>query len=534
MNRTATSNEATAGVVAETRLFSPGRVEQAALDHRHDRPFQVLLLLLAVTPLPYGANRPWAWLPLALAIFLLGAWVALIPTPVAAHSCDDRPESEGQRDAADRNGERRAEHDRLRQAQQRGNRCWALLWGLWIAYSAMQLLPLAPETLRAIEPGLDRLYAETLLGYAEGTARHSIAVAPAQAKQSLLILGACAVLWWLVGRLCRSRRRLEGLAWTMVGVGVGEAVYALTQPGKILAQGASGTFIDHSHYATFLGMALMVATSLWLGTRHERRGEWHGAEGGRQSSQVVTGAIQVTSMVFLFAGILFSLSRGGVAAAVIGSVVVLGAWAMRRRRGWLRAALVVCLMLVGVLAAGGLTALDALSSRYARAVPEGRDVHARLEVWTQTLKLIESVPTVGVGLGGYEDAFTRYATDSPTFTHLKWDHAHSDLLELAAETGLLGTGLVIGGLALFVGAALYRWACRRDPFATTVGFGCLTALGVALLNSLLNFPFHIPAIAFYAATLAGLTWAVLHHAEPSDASSDARASTTAPGSREWQ
>lgn len=60
-------------------------------------------------------------------------------------------------------------------------------------------------------------------------------------------------------------------------------------------------------------------------------------------------------------------------------------------------------------------------------------------------------------------------------------HSHNSLLNLLAETGLLGAGIVVAGLLWIYAALLWRW---RDP----VVLAATAMVTVSLLHSLVEYP----------------------------------------------
>lgn len=114
-------------------------------------------------------------------------------------------------------------------------------------------------------------------------------------------------------------------------------------------------------------------------------------------------------------------------------------------------------------------------------------VAPRLTQWQDTLSMVRAFPWFGVGLGGYGAGYSPWRT-VPGF--LTFSHAHSDGLEWIAETGLWGVACAIAGLR-----SLRRVAGeRRDDPAPLALLGLLVAAGV-------DFPLHIPAVAFVLAAL---------------------------------
>jgi O-antigen ligase len=81
-------------------------------------------------------------------------------------------------------------------------------------------------------------------------------------------------------------------------------------------------------------------------------------------------------------------------------------------------------------------------------------------------------------------------------------HAHNDLLQFAAEGGLIGTALLIVLLGLLSRRLL---AAIRGEFGT-LGIGAAVGLSATLLHALIDFNFHLPANAALAVVLAGALW----------------------------
>lgn len=105
----------------------------------------------------------------------------------------------------------------------------------------------------------------------------------------------------------------------------------------------------------------------------------------------------------------------------------------------------------------------------------------RLRQWLDTAEILRHQPLTGLGFGAYASGYMPYRT-VPAFA--SFEHAHSDLLEWLAETGLFG--LVVGGLAL---RALPRPAAGagRRPW--------LLALVALVAHALVDFPLQVPALA---------------------------------------
>jgi O-antigen ligase len=158
----------------------------------------------------------------------------------------------------------------------------------------------------------------------------------------------------------------------------------------------------------------------------------------------------------MLGGLLFSLSRSGVAGAAVGLVCF--AWLARGRvttQGtvWGTVALVAMLAVAATYADVG-----ALSSRFGSTFADG--FSGRLAIWRQTLPVIRDFWPFGSGAGTYQSVMVLYQTMSRYFYVT---HADNEALQILAEGGLL-LGLPIA-LSLAAGAALVMKRLREDRSA---------------------------------------------------------------------
>jgi O-antigen ligase len=99
---------------------------------------------------------------------------------------------------------------------------------------------------------------------------------------------------------------------------------------------------------------------------------------------------------------------------------------------------------------------------------------------------------MGVGVGCFEPVFPNYMTFP---SELRWSHAHDDILEAVAETGLPGAVLILVALVLF-----FRIAFRRLDERLQYGWGWVqmgAAVGAVGLffHSFVDFNLRVPANA---------------------------------------
>lgn len=125
----------------------------------------------------------------------------------------------------------------------------------------------------------------------------------------------------------------------------------------------------------------------------------------------------------------------------------------------------------------------------------------RVGLWSDTLTMIADRPIVGSGLNTFGWVFPRYRSE---ITSNVATHAHSEYLEMVAETGLVGGILCLAFIAMLLGGA---WRCFQDAddsFGRGIRLGGIAAWTGTLVYGLTDFPTIIPAIDYTLAVLAGL------------------------------
>ena len=109
----------------------------------------------------------------------------------------------------------------------------------------------------------------------------------------------------------------------------------------------------------------------------------------------------------------------------------------------------------------------------------------RWQAWLIALRLFLGAPMTGVGAGGFPGAAFESGLDpSLTRSGEVWTSPHDLPLHLLAETGVLGTILVLGGLYLWVSQLARRYRAEPQPALWWI----LAAAGVELIHSLFEFP----------------------------------------------
>jgi len=272
---------------------------------------------------------------------------------------------------------------------------------------------------------------------------------------------------------------------------------------------ASGTYVCPNHLAGFLEMVLGLLMARIALYRNPRK---------PVQSFVLEKVLQVAALLFILVGLLTSFSRGGWLAALAGLVLFLGWGGWRGLSPWPRVALVG--LALGAFVLIGLKWLpDRLS--IARSVVQDEQtgetqvdvtLGERTPLWAATLRIIRDYPLFGTGPGTWRWFHGRYREPA---VQENPDYAHSDLLQLVSDYGVVGLALVLGALLVF-----YRHALRvaqYSPSADQRSFAVGSALAVSmiLLHGLVDFNLHITANALLFAALLGLTAAMNDPLQPS-------------------
>jgi O-antigen ligase len=310
----------------------------------------------------------------------------------------------------------------------------------------------------------------------------------------------------LVATTVAADRGLAGLALALLVSAAFQGFYGLLvltsddphiwqSPKLHYLDSATGTFVNRNHFACFLAMGLTCGLALLL--RNARRVR---ASGRRNLVlQTLSGdngrnVLLVLLFVIGLAGLLASLSRAGIFLGLGGLALTL--LVAGRPRG-IRTRLIVAALIL-LAAALPLLQLGAErhADRYARSTTDLLAAGGRAVVWGDTLSMAAAFPLAGTGFGTFAAAYPLFRSPE---VRLFYSHAHNDLLQLASEAGILG----LACLALLLRPVVTSIVRGLAGAAGSLAVGLAAGLLVALIHSLVDFNFHIPANGATAAILAG-------------------------------
>ena len=394
------------------------------------------------------------------------------------------------------------------------------LLALLLAVPLVQMVPLWEGIVAAVSPARAAIVRDVLSPVAGPSRLVTLTVNAHATRQATLQLICYILVFLLAFHVCTHRRRQPALVAVLIGVGCFEAAYGIIQyltgwrynfisARWYPAFDAAGTYTNRDHFAGLLEMVLpfVLAGILFriLAAGSSGRPGWMRVVASSMTSRSLT---DIVLLVIVCLGLIFSRSRMGMAAALVGVLVVLVIALLQTRRPSTLALILFILALPATYAIWiGLTPVI---QRFKPLTVAGGLELSRLTIWRDTLALIRDYPLLGTGLGTYRWASLHYQSDM--FNKI-YEHAHNDYLEFAADMGVPAAVLLFGALWILVAKLARRAVILERTRDKILAAGCAAAMASLLTHSFADFNLQIPANAFLFAWIAG-TGAALVRAAP--------------------
>jgi O-antigen ligase len=337
------------------------------------------------------------------------------------------------------------------------------------AYGLLQVLPFGSTS----DPGV-------------GEIAPTISYEPFATKATALHIVFLSIFAVTAFSCINSAKRLRGLAAALTIFGFVYAFYAILQsvlsPDKIYgiydpqAGTPFGSFVNKHDYAAVIELVAALPIGLLFSgsLRQDKRFLYLVAVGLMGTSLILSG------------------SRGGLVAFVsqIILLVILSSRAKGPKSLALKAALSIVLVVAaigGAVFVGGDTSLTRISETAA----SGDVTSNRTQIWATTLKILRDNWPLGVGIGAFPQAYTRY---DPTGGFERVEQAHNDYLQLAADAGV--AGMAIGALFIFGFVNAGRKGISvENGYRRGIALGALAGCFGVLVHSLFDFVLHITAVS---------------------------------------
>jgi O-antigen ligase len=472
--------------------------------------FLILLAIVVLAPLPFGANRPFFWFLFSSILGSLVIWWAL--TVFLS------------RDPA-------AGFDRVRLGKFWVEAAFMVILVIWFLVQATSL---TPETWHHPVWAARELLATELLATDGNTA---ISAAPDETMDGLVRFLAYGATFFLAMQYGRDANRARMGLWAVALAGIVYGLYGLVVylggNESILwykrwayHESLTSTFINRNSFAAFGGMTLICCIALLSAV--ERRAEAMASQEGRAAyweRLAARGLPLFVGTIFILTAILLSRSRAGLLATVLGvGVFYFSRWQLNRRaerrkagsdrrvetsdgaesrprgrRGRKRFApiLLALTFVVAIVISGAATW---------KRVDKGtlEDAGGRMGIYSATLTAIAERPLMGHGYGSYRWVFEGYRTPDMLRADTV-DKAHNSYLDFAFEAGVPAAVVLFLLLArIFIRCLIGVRRRERDSIYPAVAVATASLLAA---HSLVDFPLQIPAITFLFLFLFGIGFA---------------------------
>jgi putative inorganic carbon (hco3(-)) transporter len=388
---------------------------------------------------------------------------------------------------------------------------------VFLAYIAFQLVPLPPAFLKFLSPLSWEIWNRSPL---PPGSYYPISIHPYATKHGLIFAFCLFLVYLWVVYGIRTRKQLNTLVIGLIIFGLAEVIYGsfenLSGRNHILwlervgrNTDITGTIINHDHFASFLSLIICLGLGFFWSLFFLKKDTGKQVRSNKiilfiehlfdtQGTKTLT---MLLSLLIMTVGLLMTTSRGGTISLLVGIVFIIGVIISRRFKTAKTPTYIILVSLM--LSFAAYMTLERVWDRF-------RDVESSLEVRWEitrgTWALHKDFPAFGSGLGTFENLFPKYQTDLSYDT----EHAHNDWVEILAETGWIGFGIISFCLIYFFIRAIPNIKKQHDPLYIGLGMGGLGAILSISLHSLSEFSMHKPSIALLITIVLGITQIAIH------------------------
>lgn len=428
----------------------------------------ILMIIVALSPIPFGSNRPAFWAISAFAIALTGLIYVLsfqisgirnLRFPLANIKIP------------------------------------AFLFALLIGFLIIQIVPFGSMTIaRSAEVEL---------------ISRSLSIDPGGTILMLVRQLSYGLFFFLVLQVGVNRQRARKMLLGLFLITLAYAIFgmvALTQLGDISLFGkkifflgnATGTFTNRNSFATFLAMGGIAGLSLVLCDMtqvNDKRSRTQKGFALEKNTQIV---VYMFALVVIGATILSTQSRMGAFSAVGGMIIVSILVTVN--------ATTKNAKFVGIAFLTGFSVLTVLSILFGAGLLERlgsveQSFGVRGDLYAQVIDMIKTRPLAGFGGGSFNLAFPLFH-NFPVSTDLIWNKAHSTYLTLWSELGLVFGSILIIILGYFLLQLIMLARVSAKRFVNSIAaIGACVVIG---LHSLMDFSLEIQANTYMFLAILGL------------------------------
>jgi O-antigen ligase len=309
----------------------------------------------------------------------------------------------------------------------------------------------------------------------------------------LLLYVSYGILCFLLTQTLTSSREVRTVGTALVIFGSTLSLFAVLQnlssPTKLyglltprFGGWIYGPYVNHNHYAGLMEMLIPVPLVFAFSRFGSQRERW----------------IAASAAAFMAATIFLSGSRGGMIAFMVEMAIFL-ALAFRERQKQNTALLLGAFLLVAIamIAWTGGHEVKARIATFASNQHSDLATDIRLQIDRDILRMSMHRSLLGWGQGTFADVYPQFRS---FYTDSLVNAAHNDFLQVLAETGIVGFGIMLWFLVITLRNALRKSAKWSSNLNGAVAVAALLGISGILVHSLVDFNMQIPANAalFYS------------------------------------
>jgi len=265
--------------------------------------------------------------------------------------------------------------------------------------------------------------------------------------------------------------------------------------GPFLNRNAAGALME-------LGLAAAAGLAVWLVSRIPRRSV--------DTSRIdrfrwflmhvdLPLLLSVGALVIITAGIVSSLSRGSLLAALVGSIAALAVSGRRTNRHsffWLALIVAASAAAMGIW----LVQTSTLERRWSSILAGHILQEGRWELWRESLQAAGKALPFGSGLGTF---YYAHAPFEQAFTLGLYRNADSQYVEAVVVGGVCGALILAALCCVMVRAVMRMWLQAQSPEHIGLAAGATAMVAMQLVHACFDFAWYLSPIMFPLALWSG-------------------------------
>ncbi len=328
--------------------------------------------------------------------------------------------------------------------------------------------------------------------------------------------GSLAALYFTASQVYHTPAQVRRLFWTICAAMALSSTYGFMQAAGMdpfpwvgrdtdVYTGLPATFGNPNFAADTLILTITMALYLaWQGFADRKRSK----EGGSRKRSSYAWLFGLWLTIYYAFHLHATHQRAGLVALAAATVLLILAATVGRRFRRPVAGMVTTLLLLGLVAVGGLAGVMEWShARTGRYFPLDTSLLLRYQSYVSASDMVLDAPLLGHGPGVYKFTYPAYWTrfEQEWFAQefRKNDHVHNDILETAIDAGLPAAGFYLAILVLGMCYGLIM-AFQGNPERRRLGYALAALFCAFLVDGLFGFNVRVPVSASILFLLMGV------------------------------